>query len=224
MEDGSPIINKYGQLIAPKDYSPLVYNGSKDVWKFHIEQTKDSKLPSKIGDSLYTLEIDKIIAALGSRILNFKMDEDDIALHSQADTWQDYFGYRDLYDKVFKFGTGGEIGIYSDPQDHWWSSEEIWRSTPYCLPMTLNLYTNQNGKFENLYNWYPSEDQWWITGFNPDYKHLDYEYLYLLGSIDFTNLGDSYDSVKSTVQDNKDLEKYLICDDDNQIIWIIWWW
>ena len=254
--DSGAIYNNFQQKIAPQDPTPLEYTGPKNVWKKHIDDTMNKEIASEIGDKYYTLEVDKLTAALGSRILNFRMDEDDEALHAQVDTWQEYFGYRDLYDQVFKIGTaknmdnlqlpfeygnsesvlwiwrgdylklgaGGEIGVYNNPHTPWWSYERIWDAAEYCLPMTLNLYDTKNNNVENVYNWYPSEDQWWITGFNPNFKDPDYEYLVLLGSVNFSGLGNAYSSLKQNVSKDSDLSKYVIFDDEDQTAWIIWWW
>ena len=52
----------------------------------------------------------------------------------------------------------------SDPDglDHYFAHSEI------ALPMQLYLYDYESGK--NIFSWRPIEDQWWITGFNPEYK------------------------------------------------------
>ena len=42
---------------------------------------------------------------LGARLLNFVLDADGVAYHSQPDTWQRAFGYNDLYDLVFEKGS-----------------------------------------------------------------------------------------------------------------------
>ena len=123
-----------------------------------------------------------------------------------------------------KLGAGGEIGVYNNPHTPWWSYERIWDAAEYCLPMTLNLYDTKNNNVENVYNWYPSEDQWWITGFNPNFKDPDYEYLVLLGSVNFSGLGNAYSSLKQNVSKDSDLSKYVIFDDEDQTAWIIWWW
>lgn len=68
-------------------------------------------------------------------------------------------------------GAGAEMGLYyrptilpSDPDglDHYFAHSEI------ALPMQLYLYDYESG--ENIFSWRPIEDQWWITGFNPEYK------------------------------------------------------
>ena len=88
--------------------------------------------------------------------------------------------------------------------------------------MTLCLYNNLgNGKYENIFAWVPDEPQWWITGFNPEKTEPDYTKMVLVGSIDFSNNTEMYDKL---AKDTKDDEKYnyLIFDDNNHTVWIIW--
>ena len=37
-----------------------------------------------------------------------------------------------------------------------------------ALPMTLSLY-NYGEEVESIFQWCPTEKQWWITGFNPEH-------------------------------------------------------
>ncbi len=38
------------------------------------------------------------------------------------------------------------------------------------MPMQLYLYNYENAdNIEEVLSWRPTEKQWWITGFNPDY-------------------------------------------------------
>lgn len=48
---------------------------------------------------------DYILTSLGSRLLNFKLDNQNEALHSQLNTWQIIGGYNDAYDSIFKAAT-----------------------------------------------------------------------------------------------------------------------
>ena len=52
----------------------------------------------------------------------------------------------------------------SDPDglDHYFAYSRL------TLPMQLYLYDYESG--ENIFSWEPTEDQWWITGFNPECK------------------------------------------------------
>lgn len=65
---------------------------------------------------------------------------------------------------------GSEMGIYKKAIDVDILGKDIehWKVADFNLPMTLNLYENQNGSYTTLFNWYPENPQWWITGFNPE--------------------------------------------------------
>lgn len=130
----------------------------------------------------------------GATILNMKVDTEGI-YHANFDCWQQYFGYTDLYDAVFdsatsmrykkydfdvnndgysdyviwawkgdylNLGAGAELGIY----ERWEYSDEIWKvNKNNAMKMTLKLEHKTKG---TLFDWRPTEKQWWITGF--DYK------------------------------------------------------
>lgn len=200
----------------------------------------------------------KIAADTGAFILNFRLDEDSVAYHAQPDTWQKAFGYNDLYDDVFDIGTdmrfsklyfnynnnlnviwawrgdywnlgaGAEIGVYK--YDRSVSGTEHFNALDFNLPMTLNLY-NVNGSTVSYFNWSPTEEQWWITGFNYHYQNPDAGKLVSLGSIDLSEHPDIYTQIKnaSAVDRNDALKgtqkllNYSIFDDDNKIIWLMWY-
>ncbi|SCP97354.1 hypothetical protein SAMN05421730_101021 [Anaerobium acetethylicum] len=78
-------------------YIVLLTDGQGTYRTVYTTKAKDNGIRSKIA------------AALGSRILNFKLDDKDIAVHSQVDTWQEIWGYNDFYDLVFRTGTNGNM-------------------------------------------------------------------------------------------------------------------
>lgn len=140
----------------------------------------------------------------------FGFDIDDNGVyHSQQDGWQQYLGYTDLYDEAFdlacsmdkqKFdfevnnkkyiiwlwkgdylnlGAGAETGIYYDD-----GKSPIWEcDIKDSMPMTLRLEDKQGNV---IYDWKPSKDNWWCTGFNPKYQNKKVEDLTSIGTIDFS--------------------------------------
>ena len=206
-------------------------------------------------------ERDEIMASLGSRLLNFKSDNQGV-IHSQNKQWQLIGGYNNLYDNVFReytnytmrnekfaftvdnfeyilwiwrgnylnLGAGAEMGLYyrptilpSDPDglDHYFAHSEI------ALPMQLYLYDYESGK--NIFSWRPTDDQWWITGFNPECKgeKADAKNQVMIGSVQFRN-GEMYEKIKNT--SNKNSEDYniksdthMIFDDAHKTVWIMWY-
>jgi len=141
--------------------------------------------------------------------------------HANYNCWQEWFGYNDFYDLIFstgsdmdkakfKFnyegedliiwawkgdylnlGAGAELGIYKRykigniiPTPHW----EVDKSL--SLPMTLQL--SYNG--DTIIYYRPSEDQWWITGFNPEFKDVKADELTATFTIDFSQKKDMYDA------------------------------
>ena len=152
--DGTTKTIKDKKNVAPKDPDPLYVNGPKGIWQAQFEQ-ESKGIASELGD-WYELNLDlssfkgglrsKITAALGSRILNFKLDNKDIAVHSQVETWQEIGGYNDFYDLVFRTGTNGNMD--SEKFQYSCDDEEyvvwIWRGDYLNLGggAEMGIYTN----------------------------------------------------------------------------------
>lgn len=142
-------------------------------------------------------EWDEII---GASILNFIYDDQNIAYHSQPDTWQSKFGYNQLYDDVFAFGTdmvtseainfdaeGKTYALWMWKGDYYnfHSGTEIglyqYRTTdestgiPLYNAIDFRLPMSLNLYYTNslthLFGWAPTVKQWWITGFNTDQEY-----------------------------------------------------
>ncbi len=139
-----------------------------------------------------------------------------------------FIGYNDLYDKVFDFGvgmtghtvsnnkfefttkdgtdyviwmwkgdyinlgSGAEVGIYKESviPGHWLTSNEN------AMPMSLKLQEIDSGKV--LFDYHPSEDQWWINGFDPSNQNAYAKNLQLTVTIDFSSNPDIYAAFKET--------------------------
>lgn len=151
----------------------------------------------------------------GAYFLNFIYDEDNIAYHSQVDTWQREFGYNDLYDDFFRIGSkiakdkfyftddGKSYVLWVWKGDYWnlQSGAEMGlyvyggttANTPYYnsigfeLPMTLSLYNYYSkDSIYNVFSWAPDDNQWWITGFNPSFPDPNPNDMVIVGTIDFS--------------------------------------
>lgn len=142
-------------------------------------------------------------AAVGAYFLNMSQDEQGI-YHADFDCWQQYFGYCDFYDKVFKtftcmerkkfpysydangdgetedfilwawkgdylnLGAGAELGVYKK----WAYDSDLWIvDKSQAMKMTLKLTKNNI----TIFDYRPTEKQWWITGFNYKYHTTQYE-------------------------------------------------
>ena len=189
-------------------------------------------------------------AVVGAYLLNFVYDNLDIAYHSQPDTWQKDFGYNDFYDSVFRIGsemeheyvpfdvdgaeyviwmwkgdywnlqTGAEIGLYK--YDHSSSGESHYEVVDFELPMTLSLYNYYSStNIDNVFNWAPEVEQWWITGFNTDFEAPVPEDMTSIASIDFTGKETLFNGLMKTVSQNN-YGEYFIFDEENHIAWILW--
>lgn len=125
-------------------------------------------------------------------------------------------------------GAGAEIGIYSRPSylsqdpdffDHYFVDYDL------ALPMQLYLYEyNGADKINNVFSWRPNDDQWWITGFNPEYVNkVDVKKLVSVGCIDFTGHEEMYDALKTSTLRQNTIKDYAIFDDINLVVWLCWY-
>lgn len=239
--------NDNDKTVAPKDTQPLNANGPKGIWdkQYELEKSGEGIAHYLCGD--YE---GKITAEIGQYFLNFYLDDKEIALHSQVITWQEIFGYNNLYDCIFYLGTNGNMRKekfafkYNDTDYVIWtwrgdylnigSGAEIgfyrenlvygtWRAINFEVPMSLNLYNMDNGNLKNLFCWAPYERQWWITGFCPNEESPIAENLVSLGSIDLSDHKGMYNALKTEVNDNNHLKNYMIFDDIEYTVWLIWW-
>ena len=152
-------------------------------------------------------------------------------------------------------GSGGEVGFYWMPNDPvFWARyeafadpllrkinaslsggrEEWWAVSQYELKMELSIYDISSSNID-VVNWFPSENQWWITGFNKGKQGLDVNNLWMVARISFKNaskgkneignLSSLYHKLAEKITKlSKDDErkKSWIVDDDNECIYIIW--
>ena len=156
-------------------------------------------------------------------------DEEGI-YHANFDCWQQYFGYTDLYDLIFdcatsmlshKFefdvnndgyndhvlwawkgdylnlGAGAELGIY----EKWDYDSSIWKVNKNdAMKMTLKLDHKNKG---TLFDWKPTNRQWWITGFDYKTQNVAREDLTATYTVQF-NSSNYYNSFKN----QNDIKKY----------------
>ena len=75
---------------------------------------------------------------------------------------------------------------------------------------------------DNIFSWRPIEDQWWITGFNPECKDekADAKNQIMIGSVDFSGKENMYLEFKRQTQGK--LRDYTVFDDNNKTVWICW--
>lgn len=87
-------------------------------------------------------------------------------------------------------GSGAEVGIYEESEipGHWLTSKEN------SMPMSLRLEEIDSG--EVLFDYHPSENQWWINGFDPSNQNAFASNLQLTVTIDFSGNPDLYKAFK----------------------------
>lgn len=137
----------------------------------------------------------------------FDRDENGVYHAKQDAILQSRAGYNDLYDDVFNLGcsmnkkkfefstssgkyivwlwkgdylnlgAGAEIGIYKGGEP-WWGCD-----IEDAMPMTLRVEDKEGNL---IFDWKPTERNWWCTGFNPEYQDMQEQNLTVYGSIDFS--------------------------------------
>lgn len=141
------------------------------------------------------------------------MDQDASGIyHARTDAWQQIGGYNSLYDAVFDFGTsmsasyygfshegqnyrfwawkgdyinlgaGGELGIYQQMTVAGFDTPQWGVNRNIAMKMSMSL--SYQGNVIATYN--PSDPQWWITSFNPDYKNVDASNLSVSFTVNFS--------------------------------------
>ena len=155
-------------------------------------------------------------AAIGAFFLMMEKDGSGV-YHARQDCWQQYGGYNDLYDFAFNLGTsmeavkfsfsyngsgytiwawkgdyvnlvaGAELGIYRGSSGH--------RTVDTSLAMWMGMIVSYNGEW--IIDYFPSEDQWWITGFNPKYQNVSASNLQVTIGVGFNSTG-MYQAFKNT--------------------------
>jgi hypothetical protein len=128
-------------------------------------------------------------------------------------------------------GAGAEIGFYQRPSamaqdsnglDHYF----VWPNS--AIPMQLYLYNyNGSSNITNIISWRPTETQWWITGFNPEYvNNVNVNTQVMVGCVDFSTKENGeviYNALREQIPMKPWLKDYVIYDDDNKTAWIVWY-
>ena len=124
-------------------------------------------------------------------------------------------------------GSGAEMGLYKKNTTNSKLEDlniEHWDAIDFEVPMTLNLYNYYNeNKIEQIFSWNPNHNQWWITGFNPNFPNVDVTKHVIIGTVNFKEHTDMYNSLKENTINNSQITKYVIFDDEESTIWINWY-
>lgn len=140
-------------------------------------------------------------------------------------------------------GAGAETGIYqvmdgdtfdsdgsyimNEDGEYTYLYAEINRD--YEVQMTLSLYYDSNGDNnfsdnEMIYDYRPSEDQWWITGFAPFVQNVRADRMRAVTTVDFSSYGPEqgrmfYEAFK---RDNGTTDDRWIYDDESMTVTLDW--
>ena len=90
------------------------------------------------------------------------------------------------------------------------------------IPMQVSLYNYDKHKkcfTDNVFNWFPNQNQWWGTGFNWRYQDPDKDDMFVIGVVDLSQYEEIYQGFKT----RKIKSKSLLFDDHANKIWISWY-
>ena len=165
---------------------------------------------------------------LFSTFTNDNMDNEKFAF-TVDDTEYIFWIWRGDY---LNLGAGAEIGIYSRPSEFSQDSDKLdqyFVDKDLSMPMELYLYNYEGSNdIEKLLSWKPDTDQWWITGFNPEYVgNVDVHKQVMVGEIDMSEKPGLFKEFIKEYQYQidrgvKSQWERLIVDTDNKIVWIMW--
>lgn len=189
--------------------------------------------------------LNSLYASGESVLCDFRYDAEHVALHSYGFQWQVLGGYNDAYDVVFdivcsmnrrKFifnldgkdyaiwawkgsylnlGPGSEVGFYEKE-----NNLGLWSCSDF-LKMSCSLYhVLGEGSYRTLYNWYPQERQWWVTGFVPDEVLIKEEELRQVSSVELPTEA-MYNKFKY-IWKNTEQAREMIFDDEEMKVWLAW--
>lgn len=207
---------------------------SADIYSEALEEAKKKLSKEKYGlflEVIEYLELEKEVESW-QRIFGYNFLYDIAFSHATKDNMrsaQIYFKNDNLMQHsiwlwrgdYLALGSGAEIGIYKkitiDGKEHW-------KAVDFEIPMTLSLYNyNNKNSINNVFSWNPVNKQWWITGFNTNYSNVDVAKQVLIGTLDFSEHKDMYESIKEPTVLNALMKDYLYFDDSTYTIFICWY-
>ena len=89
---------------------------------------------------------------------------------------------------------------YYDPRIGRFTSEDWVVNKDLSLPMTLTLADTDGNVIIDNYS--PKDNQWWITGFNPEYTDMMQENLIATFTVDFSGNIDMYNAFQKMNETN----------------------
>ena len=80
-------------------------------------------------------------------------------------------------------------------------------------------FKSANMFIDNIFSWRPTEDQWWITGFNPECKgeKADAKNQVMIGGVDFSKYNE-YDENGEVINKMYEAFEYSMTIDENKKI------
>jgi len=177
------------------------------------------------------------------------MERDEFGVyHARKDCTQQYFGYADLYDYVFKCFTSAErnkieftasdgesftlwmwkgdyFNLGAGGETGIYYGEGAYKTTYTDSKLMMDItVTNTMGRKVMEYN--PKETQWWITGFNPQFQDMKQEDLLAIGLVDFKDEPELWEGfIKECFKDGKlkdEYKNFLCLDIENKKLYYRW--
>ena len=77
---------------------------------------------------------------------------------------------------------------------------------------------------QSILQWYPTEKQWWVTGFNPQHlrEEVDVHKQVMIGNVTFKS-ENMYNAFANKFNRSNKISDYFTYDKDNKTVWIMWY-
>ena len=208
---------------------------------YHIDWSKIPSVAAGVGSLCLNFKLDDKGTAVHSQVSTWQkiggyndLYDAVFSAGTSNDMRKEQFFFQDNADQKYvvwtwrgnylNLGSGAEIGIYGNPHKIYPTNLVQWDASDFTVPMTLNLYNYYDeNDIDNIFCWAPNEEQWWITGFNPQFNHPDVKVMVSLGSIDFSGHEDMFNSLKNQTINKDELKDFMIFDEDGHTVWMTWW-
>ncbi len=125
--------------------------------------------------------------------------------------------------------SGAEVGLYIyNGKVSEVSGQKHYDVVDFEMPMTLSLYNYiDEGTYQNVFNWVPIKEQWWVTGFNPKFTEANPDIMVSIASVDLSEHEKLYNAISNADEIDDyygDLKcENLIFDETSKTVWIQWY-
>ena len=153
--------------------------------------------------------------------------EDVVKLIDNGEALLDFFSGNANMGRSYFNDVWAQAESYYDASDEYKSY--MWDIADFELPMQMYLYEKTDNGYKTIFQWEPKNPQWWIASFDPTTYDVNVKNTVLVAMVDFSGSVDGvdinymYKALKDTVMKKSSAKDFLIFDDEEQKVWVIWY-